>query len=187
MEENDYVLFLEFYCFHICFESGEGKAFYKIKQDHLEILVEAQMDYQDDVRETTTIPYDPGLTVKEVLSQFLKENLWSFFPDQPLYRKSEMFTQEDFDQFVRNIVTKRNRKENSARELYENHPLAVYCEQEGLNPRPTRGASSQWLANCPRGRSHSIMLELETGTWGCGYCCKKGELEQLKEWMADLA
>ena len=57
------------------------------------------------------------------------------------------------------------------------------AEALGLSPRPSGGNPWSWEARCP-GTNHSLMLQAKSGEWGCGWCRRKGGVEELKEFVA---
>jgi hypothetical protein len=69
------------------------------------------------------------------------------------------------------------------KEIGHHHPIILYCTEHNLYPEPEDHSPDIWKANCPSGRQHHIMISTSSNEWGCGYCKKKGKLEELKLWV----
>ena len=73
------------------------------------------------------------------------------------------------------------------REVDENRRKAREAETEiieaarrlGLCPRPTGLDSRFWWANCP-GKNHPLEIKAEDNLFFCGYCRRKGSVEELR-------
>jgi hypothetical protein len=74
---------------------------------------------------------------------------------------------------------------NKIKEAGKNHPLIRYCSDRNLYPEPEGSSPHNWQANCPSDRAHHFYISTHSSTWGCGYCKRKGGLEELKEWMKE--
>lgn len=61
--------------------------------------------------------------------------------------------------------------------------LIRFCQDNKLNLRQAGSCISNWLASCPSGGNHAIMISTTSNEWGCGYCKKKGRLPELKQWV----
>jgi hypothetical protein len=75
---------------------------------------------------------------------------------------------------------------NQIKESGMYHPIILFCEEKNLYPEPEDHSPDSWKANCPSGRQHHIMISTSSPSshcWGCGYCKKKGGLEELKQWV----
>jgi hypothetical protein len=53
----------------------------------------------------------------------------------------------------------------------------------GLGPTPMGSGAGQWEARCP-GANHSLYINAETESFGCGYCCRKGGSDELRAFHA---
>lgn len=127
----------------------------------------------------------PGKTDKEILTEFLL-NFFSYpgnFAGYPFFVSSALFTSVEIndliDAGVRAITERRAKSKRNA--LVSE--LVIFCRDNALNPQPEGSNTSNWYANCPFGSGHFIMVCALTNTWGCGYCRKKGGLQELKEWV----
>lgn len=121
---------------------------------------------------------------KSILCQFLIDFLCTpgAFYGYPCYIESNLFSYDEFEELKkRSNEIIRERKEKIRNEGKDN-PLIQYCESKGLQPEP-EGLPNNWQANCPSGGQHHIMISTASNQWGCGYCKKKGGLEELKEFV----
>ncbi len=78
---------------------------------------------------------------------------------------------EELDQNVRNAEENETEIIKAARELK-------------LSPTPTGTGPFHWRANCP-GTNHHLKIQAETYSFGCGYCRRKGGVEELRDFVAE--
>ena len=67
----------------------------------------------------------------------------------------------------------------AAVEQWGDAPLIRAASELGLNPAPAGHKPSSWSARCPE-TNHALMLQAESGQWGCGYCGKRGGERELR-------
>ena len=96
-------------------------------------------------------------------------------------RKPGLIMAEDLEALLARIRAEWEVAQQAA-EAWRSAPLVQAAEALGLGPRPSGGKPTSWLANCP-GTSHWLMIHAGTGEWGCGYCCRKGGGEELREFV----
>ncbi len=58
------------------------------------------------------------------------------------------------------------------------------AEELGLFPEPTGTGPHSWRATCPR-TSHPLFICTEGNTFGCGWCKRKGGLEELRDFVKE--
>lgn len=104
------------------------------------------------------------------------------FVGYPLYVKSALFSEEDFDKIREKGINKLQQRNIAYIEEAKSNELIAYCKSINLHPEPAGSGPSNWIANCLSGGKHHLFISLTNNTWGCGYCKKKGSLEDLKEW-----
>jgi hypothetical protein len=97
-------------------------------------------------------------------------------------RSAGLITQDGFDA-VRLRIQAEREVSGRAAEAWREAPIVRAAEELRLGPRPSGGKSTSWEANCP-GTNHSLMVHAGTGEWGCGYCCRKGGVEELRKFVA---
>jgi hypothetical protein len=74
----------------------------------------------------------------------------------------------------------RNRREAIAEAERTPPPIVLTARELGLAPRPAGHNATAWVANCPSGRGHTIMISATSNEFGCGYCRKKGGPNELR-------
>ena len=183
----NYTLALTGDIFHIFTEAGTFNLFYKIENEQLLIKNEYQYDfgYPHKTDEHTFKIQDPHLSEKQILRNFLTAKFYTgFFSEQITRQKSVFFSTEELKEINDLARRARKEKEERAKMMHLNTEIIQYCEREQMNPRLAGLDPHQWFANCPGGR-HPLMIAADSGTWGCGYCKKKGELPELEQWVIE--
>ena len=104
----------------------------------------------------------------------------------PIFSHSELITEDEFNHCLHLGIENIRKRKNQIREKGKDHPIILYCAEKKLHPEPEDHSPDSWKANCPSGRQHQIMISTSSPSshsWGCGYCKKKGGLEELKQWV----
>jgi hypothetical protein len=97
-----------------------------------------------------------------------------------------MISEKEFYKIKKQGGKRMDERKNKNKVSDQNHPLIIYCAEQNLYPEPEDHSPHSWKANCPSGRQHHIMISTsspENHSWGCGYCKKKGGIEELKNWI----
>ena len=63
-------------------------------------------------------------------------------------------------------------------------PIVIAARECGLNPNPSGTSSTAWLAQCP-GTNHSLMIGAAAGEFGCGWCKRRGGVDELRAFAAE--
>jgi hypothetical protein len=87
-----------------------------------------------------------------------------------------------FNTLVRRI--KRELEENRKKARKAKTEIVEVAEELGLNPRPTGEAPNLWASNCP-GTNHFLYISSTTNTFGCGWCKRKGGVEELRGFVEE--
>lgn len=123
-----------------------------------------------------------------VLKEFLID-LFSYSGNcygYPIFSHSEVITENEFNNCLHLGIENIRKRKKQIREKSKEHPLILYCAENNLYPEQEDHSPDSWKANCPSGRQHHIMISTSSPSshsWGCGYCKKKGGLEELKLWV----
>ena len=142
-------------------------------------------------KKTDTILFTPEPTCKDetsALHAFLIE-LFSYSGNcfgYPIFSHSELITEDEFNHCLHLGIENIRKRKNQISENGKDHPIILYCTEKNLFPEPEDHSPDSWKANCPSGRQHHIMISTSSPSshsWGCGYCKKKGGLEELKQWV----
>jgi hypothetical protein len=190
ISHEKFQFFLKGIMYHIFVEAGDLELYYYFQSDTLFIRKVEKYYNRADISSDRIYEFkieDPAQDHKQILKDFLLEAEENrFYSEQIIDKESPLFSKNELDE-INNIALGRLRaKEERNRQKHAEKEIVVFCDKEGLNPRPTNGDSEQWLANCPNGR-HNIMIAVDTGEWGCGYCKKKGKLSQLRNWISNMS
>lgn len=172
-----------------CFETSISYHF--ISKTELSILRIDQSLFGSCYNTEKTIVFQLDDVVKDEISG-LKEFLTDLFSfsgnldGNPFFLESEMISEKEFYKIKKRGSERMVERKNKIKEIGQNHPLIIYCTEHKLYPEPEGHSPYNWKANCPSGRQHHIMISTsspEEHSWGCGYCKKKGGLEELKQMM----
>jgi hypothetical protein len=123
-----------------------------------------------------------------VLKDFLTD-LFSYSSNcygWPYFTKSKVISKDVFNHCLNLGIENIRKRKNQIIENGKEHPIILYCTENKLYPEPEDHSPNSWKANCPSGRQHHIMISTSSSSshnWGCGYCKKKGRLEELKQWV----
>jgi hypothetical protein len=162
------------YGFTDLFYAVEGQTLF-IKKTDLTTKSETIMDF----------PLKNGnVSTEKNLEEFLID-LMSYrrnFAGMPVYEKSEIFSEKSFNEMLNKSIKLMEERDQSAIRSNEENEIIKYCKSVGLNPQPEGSSPTNWLANCPSGGNHYIMISTKSVQWGCGYCARKGDFNSLKEW-----
>jgi hypothetical protein len=103
-----------------------------------------------------------------------------FFNGWPDFIESPWFSAEDFGGLISDMRAEHAEKVKKATSSPTAQPWLDALKSNGLNPVLLDPDAQQWLAKCPLSKSHHFMMvSLNSLTWGCGYCKKKGNLKEL--------
>jgi len=172
-----------------CFETTISYHF--ISKTELSILRIDQSLFGSSNSSKKTIVFQldhPVINEINGLEEFLTD-LFSFrgkLHGNPWFEKSEMITESEFNEIKKLGSERMTERKNKVKEIGQNNPLIIYCREQKLYPEPEGDSPHGWKANCPSGRQHHIMISTsspEDHSWGCGYCKKKGGIEELKQWV----
>lgn len=126
-------------------------------------------------------------TDKNTLEDFLIElfsGRYNFY-GEPSYVSSDMFSEEEFEVMLQKGMAIITEKEEAAIKQYLRSEIISYCTIADLSPFPAGNSPSNWKANCPSGGQHHISISAEKNQWGCGYCHRKGNINDLKVWISE--
>ena len=123
---------------------------------------------------------------KDNIIFILRENIETHLPYEgfPVFEKSTVITEQEFDSIIQTIKEERNSMIEQAKAIQT--PLIYYLREKNLNPKPSGNNPYSWVAKCPCGGNHFIMIVTKTDDWGCGYCKRMGKLPELKTWLQEI-
>ena len=187
MEHKHFVTFEQSFISISCYETELHYHF--LSKNQLSIL---RIDHKlmgGGKKETETILFSSKANYTDeidILKTFLIE-LFSHSGNcfgYPIFSHSELITEIEFDQLLKKGINNIDKRKSNTKQNGQDHPLIIYCAENNLYPEPEDHSPYSWKANCPSGRQHHIMFSTSSYSWGCGYYCKNGGLEELKGWIA---
>jgi len=74
--------------------------------------------------------------------------------------------------------------ENTRRDRETETEIIALARELGLSPRPTGNNPGYWNAGCP-GKSHHLLIKADVNEFFCGYCRRKGSIEELRMFVSE--
>ena len=71
-----------------------------------------------------------------------------------------------------------------AADAWRSTPIICVATELGLSPCPSGGKPTSWEARCP-GTNHPLRIEAKSEVWGCGWCRRKGGIEELRQFAEE--
>ena len=115
-----------------------------------------------------------------LLKHFVRSRVGHAWPRD--WREAGIINEATFRQAVSDVEAglERNRKEGRRRG--QNTKIVKAARRLGLGPSPDSLSPRIWQAHCP-GTNHHIWLDVDSNTFGCGYCCRKGGPDALEDFV----
>lgn len=93
-----------------------------------------------------------------------------------------LLSEEDVKQILASIHADLERHAEEARS--SEGDIVRVARELGLGPEPTGTGPVHWRARCP-GTNHPLYIQAATGTFGCGWCRRKGGEAELRKFVAE--
>jgi len=195
-KKNEFIFFLETY--ESIFEE-EVQYYYRIIYNKLEITawIDAPpgLDKNRVKSKTDVNPFKILILLKLGVKSHLKKHLTPLLKESfeynrlfiglPSYSKSPLYSKGEFNiiiQEMRNELALINKKAQQAKT-----PFIDYLDEIGLYPKPTGYNNNSWTATCPNAKgSHFICVSTLNDDWGCGYCRRNGNQDELDKWINEI-
>ena len=159
------------------------KFFYRINEDNYIQIIERFLDLEPTIiaqfKHTSSSLKENLMTILQEYVEFI-----TLFEGQPSFLKDGFLTEADYRQIINNIKGKHIKNEKEARK--NESPLLKYISTLNLELKPKGDSAYNWISKCPNGRKHFLMISTRNDEWGCGYCRRKGKLEDLKKWVDEI-
>jgi hypothetical protein len=118
--------------------------------------------------------------LKHILSKYIEAN--RFFNGYPNFISGTLFTESEFLNLIKDDKMIPKNKESPFRTSFID-----FLEKMNFNPKPTGNNEYSWTIGCPNAEGkHFLMISTLNDEWGCGYCNRKGNLEDFKNWLREL-
>ena len=75
-------------------------------------------------------------------------------------------------------------EENRQRASEGETEIIKIARELGLSPEPTGHGISHWSARCPE-TNHQLFIDAAENSFGCGYCKRKGSVEELRVFVKE--
>ena len=160
----------EFDYFYRITDEGYIQLAYSYYNDELQIKVQYKLQF-DSKKED----------IIHAVHQLIEAN--HLYNGYPTLKDSVVFTQLEFDTIISDIKTPKIIEKAKATQKIT--PLITFLEQQQLHPKPTGFNENSWTANCPSRGNHFIQVVTTNDQWGCGYCKRKGGIEELEKWLQE--
>lgn len=125
--------------------------------------------------------YDDDLSLKENLLMIITEIKYrrALHDGSMKSFESDIISQAEFQSVVDNIESKRSR--------FAKSDLLEYMKIAGLEPRVHNYDKGMYVSKCVTSGNHFLYISIKPDReeWGCGYCCKKGGLVELQNWVTE--
>ena len=124
--------------------------------------------------------------LKENINFIVREHIEAHLPYDgfPCFIKSSVLSKREFEAIIQSIKDEKNRQAIMANA--KQTPLIQYLKEKKISHEPTGHNLYSWVANCPSGGQHHIMVSTENDEWGCGYCRRKGGIAELEKWLREI-
>jgi hypothetical protein len=156
--------------------------FYRITDDNYIQLAQRQDGSQLAISAQFVRRYED---FKSNITFILREHIEAHLPYDgfPSFIDSSVLSKAEFEAMIQSIKDEKHRQATMANA--KQTPLIDFLKKNNLYPEPTGNNSHSWVARCPSGGKHFIMVVTKDDKWGCGYCKRKGGLEELKKWIQE--
>jgi hypothetical protein len=161
----------EFDYFYRITSDGYIQLAYSYQKSTLEIKAQYKLQF-DSIRKDLIF----------IIKQYIEAN--HLYNGYAKLKDSIVFTHDEFDEIIFEIKNPKSIEKGKASKKIT--PLISYIRQQQLNPRPTGHNENSWTASCPSGGNHFIQIVTTNDQWGCGYCKRKGGVDELEQWLQDL-
>ncbi len=128
----------------------------------------------------------PFQNLKDNIIFIVKEHIEAYllYQGYPIFQKSDVFTEQEFNAIIKSMSDEKRAIIELAKA--KETPIIQYLKAQNIPCEPSGNNPNSWVANCPCGGQHFIMIVTTEDTWGCGYCKRKGKLPELKKWIQEL-
>lgn len=123
--------------------------------------------------------YDENTACLKLLEKLFAH---SFSGTPTKFLKSGIVTKDEFESILGKI---KSAFEKNIKDAHKNETEIVKAAKElKLYTRPDGSNPGYWLATCP-GTNHSLLLNASLDEFWCGYCNRKGGIDELREFVKE--
>jgi hypothetical protein len=116
----------------------------------------------------------------QLLDAYVRSHVHYDWPVPPY--QAGLLTNSELESIVGAIAEELERNSQMALEKQRRQeaPIIKVARELDLYPRPAGINNSAWMANCPQGGNHWLMISADHNEFGCGYCRRKGGPQELR-------
>ena len=122
----------------------------------------------------------PAVGCLDLLRQLVVARVGHLWPGA--FLAGGIIEEPEFLELVGAIEAQLDENQDLARE--QESPIVQVARDLQLNPEPAGTAPHRWWANCP-GTGHRLMISSGSDSFGCGYCARKGGVEELRAFVEE--
>lgn len=180
-------IFSQFNCFLVLDQTMFDIRFhyyYRITDDD---YIQIARGYEDKEHEVCAqykrTHQDLKSNLRNILINYIEAN--RFFNGYPNFISSTLFSVSEFSDLIASVKNEKATIKNKAVQLRT--PFIDYLEEMDFNPKPTGNTEYSWKIGCPNAKGKQfLMISTLNDEWGCGYCKKRGALEDFRNWFREL-
>lgn len=163
--------------------------YYRVDSDNvLEIITshdEDKMGYTYDIAGRFQLhePFHQGL-----LKNYIREFIWGVHVYNGLdykFHRSSVMSEKDIMDILDDILADLSIGEYKVKAIWGDSPMVKLCDEFSMHIFPSGEEDHIAECMCPTGRSHRIGINLESGSWYCGYCRINGHVEELRGYLIE--
>lgn len=137
-------------------------------------------EYQKGSPSSAPSADEPDVASRRLLDRAIR-GAWAFqFPKHVV--RPGLLSEGDLKEILASIKADLERQAEEA--LCRESDIVRVARELGVGPEPTGTGPVHWQARCP-GTNHPLYIQAATGTFGCGWCKRKGGEAELRAFVAE--
>ena len=177
------------YDVNYCILDSNSEAAFLVRGARNELWITYPNHYQlKDLRRKRIVAQDEGVLVA-AMSEAAKILIEALVEARALYAGPDAFlaagllNKQAFTLIIESVERRRYAHKQEAMHFVET-PIVIAARECGLNPNPSGTSGTAWLAQCP-GTNHFLMIGGASGDFGCGWCKRRGGIDELHAFAAE--
>lgn len=147
----------------------------------------SKLDANPIIKILQSVKLVPRFNLKIYLTPLLKEafEYSRLYDGLPTYSKSPIYSEDEFNAIIQEMRDELASIIGKAQQ--SKTPFIEYLDEIELRPQPTGYSETSWIAKCPNTTgSHFICVSTSDDEWGCPYCRRKGNQDDLDKWIEEI-
>ncbi|WP_124640512.1 hypothetical protein [Amniculibacterium aquaticum] len=148
-------------------DENDEKSILEASKEPLKIVCQYKYDYDFSFIDNILIAF----------AEFIHGR--SMYDGRIIQFKSEIISNAHFLQIQKNIA---DRKKGIVESI-----LLEFTKENNLFPKVHDAKKGLYFSQCVNSENHYLPISISPGKeeWGCGYCGRKGGIEELKQWISE--